>query len=68
MDDLDYVEFSETRLMLSFSAEVCILSFSISFLFSHTFLHMVILNCNDYVRVRLVMLSTVLLPLPVYLD
>lgn len=30
MDDLDYVKFSETYLMPSFSAEVCILSFSLS--------------------------------------
>ena len=28
---------------------------------------MVILNCDDYVRVQLVLLSVVLLPLPFYL-
>lgn len=67
MDDLDYVEFSETYLMPSFSAEVCILSFSLSFLFSFTFLHMVIFNYDDYFKVRLVLLLVVLLPLPVYL-
>ena len=41
--------------------------FHFPFLFSHTFLHMVILNCDDYVRVQLVLLSVVLLPLPFYL-
>jgi len=49
------------------SVEVCILSFSLSFLFSRTFLHMVILNYDDYVSVRLVLLSVILLPLPIYL-
>ena len=67
MDDLDYVEFSETRLLPSFSTEVCIVSFSLSFIFSHIFLHMVILNCDDYVKVRLVLLVVVLLPLLVYI-
>ena len=54
VDDIDYAEFSETRLMPSLSAEVCIPSFSLSFLFSCIFLHMVTLKCDTYVRVRLV--------------
>ena len=66
MDDLDYAEFSETHLMPSLFAKVCILSFSLSFS-SCIFLHMVILNCDDYVSVRLVLLVVVLLPLPVYI-
>jgi len=39
MDDLDYAEFSETHLMPSFFAKVCILSFSLSFLFLHFLAH-----------------------------
>ena len=45
VDDLDYNKFSETRLMPSFSVEVCI--------------HMVILKCDAYVRVQLVLLPAV---------
>ena len=67
VDDLDYDEFYETHLMPSLSTEVCILSFSLSFLFSCIFLHMVIVNCDDYVRVQLALLLVVLLTLLVYL-
>ena len=67
MDDLDYVVFNETRLMPFLSTRVCILSFSLSFLFSCIFLHTVIVNCDDYVRVQLALLLVVLLTLLVYL-
>ena len=67
VDDLDYDEFSETCLMPSLLAKVCILSFSLSFLFSCIFLHMVKLKCDAYVRVRLVLLPAVLLTLLVNL-
>ena len=63
VDDINYTEFSKTRLMPSLSAEVCILSFSLSFLFSCIFLHMVILKCDTYVRVRLVCRHYILYPL-----
>lgn len=55
MDDLQYVEFSETHLM-PFSTEACVLPFSLSILFFYILLHMVILKCDDYIRVRLVLL------------
>jgi len=64
MDDLDNDEFSETCLMPSISTEVCILSLSLSFLFFCIFL---ILNYDDWVRVRLVLLLAVLLTLLIYL-
>ena len=64
MDDLDYDEFSETCLMPSISAEVLILSLSLSFLFFCIFL---ILNYDDWVKVRLVLLLAVLLTLLIYL-
>ena len=67
MDDLGYVVFNKTRLMPSLSMRVCILSFSLSFLFSCTFLHMVKLNGDDYVRVRLVPLVVALLTPLIYL-
>ena len=67
MVDLDYTELNETHLMPSLSAKECILSFSLSFLFSCIFLHMLILNCDDYVRERLVLLRVALLTLLVCL-
>ena len=67
VEDLDYEEFSETHLMPSLSVKVCILSFSLSFLLPCIFLHMVINNCDDYVRVRLVLLPSILLALLTYL-
>ena len=67
MDNLDYVVFNESRLMPSLSTGVCILSFSLSFLSSCIFLHMVKLNGDDYVRVRLVLLVVALLTLLIYL-
>ena len=63
VDDIDFAEFSETRLMPSLSAEVCIPSFSLSFLFSCIFLHMVTLKCDTYIRVRLICRHCILYPL-----
>lgn len=66
MDDLDYDEFSETCLMPFLFAKICILSLSLSFLFFCIFLHMVILNYDDCVRVWLVLQPIVLLTLLIY--
>lgn len=70
MDDLDYNVYNETRLIflsIPKTVKIFILSFSLSFLFSFIFLHMVILDGDDCVKVRLVLLLVVLLTLLIYL-
>ena len=65
VDDMDNGEFSETYLMPFLSTKVSILSFSLSFSPS---LHLVILNCDHYVKVWLALLQVVLLTLLIYLN
>lgn len=70
MDDLDYNVYNETRLIflsIPKTVKIFILSFSLSFLFSFIFLHMVILDGDDCVKVWLVLLLVVLLTLLIYL-
>ena len=65
MNELDYDEFSETRLMPSFTTVVCVLA-SLIFLLSFIVLHsytFVIFKRNTYVRLALLLVLLSTLPI-----